>query len=128
MMRHGFGGHAYGVSEAAYEERVHGRVEEVSAEPPPREVSSRPPPATLIGPLHREAGATERVRPAPASRNVEQLELRHRLGNGRVDHQVLAVGVEAEQRAESSSGAAGRPRLRAAGGRVFDRDMCAARG
>jgi 6-phosphogluconate dehydrogenase len=35
MMRHGFGGHAYGESESAREERVHGRIEEISAEPPP---------------------------------------------------------------------------------------------
>lgn len=34
MMRHGFGGHAYGPSEAAREERVHGRVEEISLEQP----------------------------------------------------------------------------------------------
>jgi 6-phosphogluconate dehydrogenase len=34
MMRHGFGGHAYGPSRPAREERVHGRVEEISPEPP----------------------------------------------------------------------------------------------
>jgi 6-phosphogluconate dehydrogenase len=43
MMRHGFGGHAYGVSEAAYEERVRGRVEEISAEPPRAEGASHLP-------------------------------------------------------------------------------------
>ena len=41
MMRHGFGGHAYGESEAAYEERVKGRVEEISPELLPRK--TRPP-------------------------------------------------------------------------------------
>ncbi len=38
MMRHGFGGHAYGPSGAARAERVRGRAEEISAEPPPAAV------------------------------------------------------------------------------------------
>jgi 6-phosphogluconate dehydrogenase len=42
MMRHGFGGHAYGQSEPAREERVHGRVEEISPERPRAE--ERPTP------------------------------------------------------------------------------------
>ncbi|HKQ68777.1 MAG TPA: hypothetical protein VJT73_05525, partial [Polyangiaceae bacterium] len=45
MMRHGFGGHAYGVSAAAYAERVRGRVEEISSEPPPPEGPSPFPPS-----------------------------------------------------------------------------------
>ena len=40
MMRHGFGGHAYGASEAARGERVRGRVEEVSPEAPPPDVTA----------------------------------------------------------------------------------------
>jgi 6-phosphogluconate dehydrogenase len=35
MMRHGFGGHAFGPSQVARNERVHGRVREVSPETPP---------------------------------------------------------------------------------------------
>jgi 6-phosphogluconate dehydrogenase len=35
MMRHGFGGHAFGRSDAARKERVDGRVAEISPEPPP---------------------------------------------------------------------------------------------
>jgi 6-phosphogluconate dehydrogenase len=50
MMRHGFGGHAYGPSAAARNERVRGRREEISPEPPP------PPP--LDGPgVPRQAAA-----------------------------------------------------------------------
>jgi 6-phosphogluconate dehydrogenase len=37
MMRHGFGGHAYGRSDAARKERVDGRVREASPELPPPE-------------------------------------------------------------------------------------------
>jgi len=39
MMRHGFGGHAYGPSKAARKERVDGRVAEISPEPPPSEAT-----------------------------------------------------------------------------------------
>jgi 6-phosphogluconate dehydrogenase len=39
MMRHGFGGHAFGPSQVARNERVHGRVREVSPEVPPPPVS-----------------------------------------------------------------------------------------
>ncbi len=39
MMRHGFGGHAYGPSRAARKERVDGRVEQISPEPPPSEAT-----------------------------------------------------------------------------------------
>jgi 6-phosphogluconate dehydrogenase len=35
MMRHGFGGHAYGPNKPARAERVRGRDQEISAEPPP---------------------------------------------------------------------------------------------
>jgi 6-phosphogluconate dehydrogenase len=38
MMRHGFGEHAYGMSEAARKERIDGRVHEASPERPPPEV------------------------------------------------------------------------------------------
>jgi 6-phosphogluconate dehydrogenase len=36
MMRHGFGGHAYGPNRPARAERVRGRDQEISPEPPPR--------------------------------------------------------------------------------------------
>ncbi|MGD0674362.1 MAG: phosphogluconate dehydrogenase (NAD(+)-dependent, decarboxylating) [Polyangiaceae bacterium] len=39
MMRHGFGGHAYGPNKAAYNERTGGRVEEMSSERPPNEAT-----------------------------------------------------------------------------------------
>jgi 6-phosphogluconate dehydrogenase len=42
MMRHGFGGHAYGVSEVARAERERGRVQEISPEPPRAEARLSP--------------------------------------------------------------------------------------
>jgi 6-phosphogluconate dehydrogenase len=39
MMRHGFGGHAYGPSNVARNERIHGRVRELSPESPPPEAA-----------------------------------------------------------------------------------------
>jgi 6-phosphogluconate dehydrogenase len=43
MMRHGFGGHAFGPSPAARNERVHGRIREVSAEEPPPAIGTISP-------------------------------------------------------------------------------------
>ena len=92
-----------------------------------RSVSAPGPPRGALRPRFRAApvdgdpAAAEGIDPAPATGDVEQLEVADRVRQCRVDDEVVADRLEPEHRPEQEQRRPGRPGLRAAGGRVLDR-------
>ena len=72
-------------------------------------------------PVHVDAAAPEGVDPAPAPRDVEQLQMADACGKRGVDDEMVADRLEAEHRAQEQERRACRPGLRAAGRRVLHR-------
>jgi len=70
---------------------------------------------------HVDAASPEGVDATPAARDFEQLDPSDPHRQHRIDDEVLTDRLEAKHRAEEKQRRSGRPRLRAASGRVLDR-------
>src|SRR4051812_50217645 len=68
-----------------------------------------------------DPAAPEGVEAAPPAGDVEELQPADRRGESGVDDEMLALWLEPEHRPQEEQRGSGRPRLRAAGGRVLDR-------
>src|SRR5947207_3903598 len=84
-------------------------------------VSARRRGPTPLGvrPSDLDEAASEGVDPAPPPRDVQQLEAAEGVGDGRVDDEVVADGLEPEQGAQQEQGRPRGPGLGAAGRRVL---------